>query len=87
MPDSCEKQGLSEADLLVTLILRRVMTQDREFLTYLNDKGLTLGARLKIIERAPFGGPITVQVEGRSRDVSLSLDTANLLRVTSESRH
>ena len=83
MPDALEHQNLCEADLLVTLTLRRVLTQDRDFLTYLNDKGLTLGAHLTIIERAPFGGPITLKVDGQHRDVSLSLDTAGLLLVAS----
>ena len=64
------------------VIVRRVLTQDHAFLTYLNDTGLVLEAHLDVVECAPFDGPITVQVQGRPSTVSLSHATAGLILVT-----
>ncbi len=61
--------------------VQRVMTQDTAFLRYLSSKGLTLNARMRILEVAPFDGPITVQVTDRPNPVSLSVEAARLLLV------
>jgi DtxR family Mn-dependent transcriptional regulator len=39
----------------------RVSDSDPEMLRYLGDRGVTPGARLEVIERQPFGGPLFVR--------------------------
>ncbi|MEO1269311.1 MAG: metal-dependent transcriptional regulator [Myxococcota bacterium] len=74
-------RSLHEVDRGERVVIRRVLTQDRAFLTYLNQKGLVLDAQVDVVERAPFEGPITVQVEGQDNSVSLSHATAGLILV------
>ncbi len=45
-------------------IFTRVSDSDPRMLRYLAERGIRPGARLVIIERQPFGGPIHVEVEG-----------------------
>ncbi len=40
----------------------RVWDTDPELLRYLTDNGLTLGTRIELVERQPFGGPLVVRV-------------------------
>jgi len=40
-----------------------------EFLRYLTGLGLTLGAKVKVLEKAPFDGTLTVEVNGSTRAV------------------
>lgn len=42
--------------------LRRVPDGDPEVLRYLDSLGLRLGAKLEVLERAPFNGPIAIRV-------------------------
>lgn len=44
-------------------LLRRVGTNDASVLRYLGQLDLVPGSKIKLIERAPFNGPITLQVE------------------------
>lgn len=51
----------------------RVLDQSPEFLRYLNEQGLVPGTGLDVREVAPFDGPLTIEVQGRSFAVSRSL--------------
>ena len=42
--------------------IARVWDTDSELLRYLTDHNLTLGNRIEIVERKPFGGPLVVRV-------------------------
>ncbi|RCW39828.1 DtxR family iron (metal) dependent repressor [Halopolyspora algeriensis] len=42
--------------------IARVWDTDSELLRYLTEHGLTLGNRIEIVERKPFGGPLVVLV-------------------------
>lgn len=42
--------------------IARVWDTDSELLRYLTDHGMVLGARIEIVERKPFGGPLVVRV-------------------------
>lgn len=53
--------------------VRRVDTSDAERLRYLAAAGLVPGAAVRVTERAPFNGPITVAVEGRSLALAAEL--------------
>jgi DtxR family Mn-dependent transcriptional regulator len=48
-----------------TAIFARVSDSDPEMLRYLADRGIRPGAELRAIEVQPFGGPVTVEVDGR----------------------
>lgn len=45
-------------------VLTRVRTQDGECLRYLGSLGLYPGARVVVLERAPFDGPVMLAVDG-----------------------
>jgi DtxR family Mn-dependent transcriptional regulator len=42
--------------------IARVWDTDSELLRYLTDHSMTLGTRIEIVERKPFGGPLVVRV-------------------------
>ena len=44
-----------------------------EILRYLGQVGLRPGARLDVVEKAPLGGPITIEVGGERHAISLEL--------------
>lgn len=47
----------------------RVSDSDPEMLRYLSARGISPGERLQVIERQPFGGPLTVSFEGSEQAV------------------
>ena len=69
--------ALAEVDAGSNAEIRRVDTSDAERLRYLAGVGLVLGARVRVIEREPFSGPITLEVSGRSQ--VLAHDLAKLV--------
>lgn len=56
-----------------------VSDQDPEFLRYLTGLGLQIGSEIHIRDRAPFGGPITIQLD--TTTVALGPDAAKRIRV------
>lgn len=54
---------LSDAKAGTKLEVRRVSDTDPELLHYLEDMGLLPGARVEILKKEPFDGPITVQID------------------------
>ncbi|MER7013432.1 metal-dependent transcriptional regulator [Saccharopolyspora sp. NPDC000359] len=42
--------------------IARVWDTDSELLRYLTEHGMTLGSRIELVERKPFGGPLVVRV-------------------------
>lgn len=59
--------------------LCRVRAQDSERLRYLGSLGLYPGAQVTVLERAPFNGPLTVEVDGQRR--VLAYEMADMLLV------
>ncbi len=57
--------------------LRRVTAVDPERLRFLAEAGLVPGARIRLVDRQPFQGPVTVRVAGAER--VLGRDMARLL--------
>ncbi len=47
--------------------IARLMTSDPQMLQHILDRGFTLNAPVIVIERDPFDGPLTVQVDGKQR--------------------
>lgn len=54
-------------------VLRRVQDEDPEALRYLAELELVPGTELQLLERAPFNGPLKVQVGGREKFVGVEL--------------
>lgn len=54
-------------------IISRITDQDPEHLRYLEKKGLIPGACLTIIEKEPFNGPITVQIDGEKKVIGRNI--------------
>ncbi len=50
----------------------RMSDRDPEFLRYLDAMGVRPGARLRVEAREPFGGPITIEVEGERHAVGVA---------------
>lgn len=71
---------LSFADLNQPLQLQRVLVQDAERLTYLGSLGLYPNATVILLKRAPFSGPLLIDVNGEHH--ALAHDMAELLLVS-----
>ena len=61
-------------------VFARVSDFDPEMLRYLSDRGITPGARLRVVDVQPFGGPVLVEVDGREH--ALGGDLVEKMRVT-----
>jgi len=59
-----------------------VSDRDPELLRYLTRLKLKIGTRIKVCERAPFGGPITIKVGSSS--VAIGREAAERIRVSAE---
>jgi DtxR family Mn-dependent transcriptional regulator len=57
-------QSLCAVEVGASCTLSRVSDQDPEVLRYLTERGISLGARFKVIDRQPFDGPTFVRVDG-----------------------
>jgi DtxR family transcriptional regulator, Mn-dependent transcriptional regulator len=62
--DQVEGQPLSSADLHIAYRLVRVLMQDEDRLRYLGTLGLYPNAQVTLLERAPFEGPLLIDVDG-----------------------
>jgi len=66
---------LANLEVGVTAVLRQVPDEDGEALRYLARLGLTPGAELVLLDRAPFGGPLRVLVNGVERHLGKELSS------------
>lgn len=64
---------LTQADLEGTYVIGRVRDQDPELLRYLEKTGLIPGVKLTILDKAPFDGPLRVQVEDAEKTVGFGV--------------
>jgi DtxR family transcriptional regulator, Mn-dependent transcriptional regulator len=60
-------------------VVRRVPDGDPELLRYLADLGVVPAAAVRMVEKAPFAGPVTIEVDGSPR--SLGIGVAEMIRV------
>lgn len=70
---------LNEAEPGSELVISRVNTHDMDKLAYLGELGLTPGRRFTLISRAPFNGPLQLQLDDRAQMIGHEL--AGVLRV------
>ena len=59
-----------------TVQIARVHHSDSRLLKYLEQRGIKPATTVTLVERAPLGGPITIQVGGSGSSPTLSLDPA-----------
>lgn len=71
---------MSSAELNTPYRLVRVLMQDEERLRYLGTLGLYPNVQIKLLERAPFDGPLLIDVEGSHH--ALAHEMAKLLVVS-----
>jgi len=71
---------LSELEPGMDADVMRVEDEDPELLRYLAALTLTPGNTVRMLERAPFGGPITVEVDQRSQQIGPALAERVLVR-------
>jgi len=64
---------LAEAELERPYIIGRVKDQDPELLRYLEKIGVIPGVKIKILEKAPFDGPIRVYLEDEEKTVGFNI--------------
>jgi DtxR family Mn-dependent transcriptional regulator len=50
-------------------VLRIITERDPDFLRYLSSLGLTPGTRIKVLEKAPYDGTLTIEVNGSGKAV------------------
>jgi DtxR family Mn-dependent transcriptional regulator len=60
-------------------MLSVIVEQNSEFLRYLSSLGLKPGARFKILEKAPYDGTMTIQVNNTTK--AISRDAASMVMV------
>jgi DtxR family transcriptional regulator, Mn-dependent transcriptional regulator len=72
---------LAELPASVPARMTRVSDEDASLLRYLAELGLTPGAGVRVVERAPFNGPVTLDVDGTERVVGADLARQLLVRV------
>jgi DtxR family Mn-dependent transcriptional regulator len=76
---------LSELPVGTTAVVRRVPDSDAALLRYLSGLGLVPGGKVRLAERAPFGGTIFVDVaDGRQ---ALGVELAHRIMVQPEPEH
>ncbi len=71
--ETADEVLLTDLEPGCTARLARVHAQDVDRLRYLGDLGLYPGAQVAVLERAPFHGPLLVEVNGASRMVAFDL--------------
>jgi DtxR family transcriptional regulator, Mn-dependent transcriptional regulator len=77
--DEGETRALSACDPGARGTFSRVSDTDPEMLRYLDARGVRLGDELEVVDRQPFGGPLTVRVGDREHTLGGRL--ADAMRV------
>jgi DtxR family Mn-dependent transcriptional regulator len=70
---------LNEIEAGVELVISRVSTHDNDKLRYFDELGLKPGTHFRLIARAPFNGPIQLEIDRKT--VVLGHELAGVLRV------
>ncbi len=76
----CTGSSLPVAGFRQRACIRQVSDRDPELLRYLDRSGLVLGTRIRISEKAPFRGPIRLDVFERGEQ-HIGLDVAEAIYV------
>lgn len=80
--ESTSRLTLSEVEPGQHVTIRAVRDDDSERLRYMEARGLLPGVRLKVEQRAPFNGPVSVRIGDRSEVVqTIGFELARRIRV------
>jgi DtxR family Mn-dependent transcriptional regulator len=71
-----EPRCLGDVDSGDVAIVRRVPDSDPALLRYLAELGLVPEREVRIVEQAPFDGPVTIEVEGARHAIARQLATS-----------
>jgi DtxR family Mn-dependent transcriptional regulator len=71
--DETPRRSLADLAAGESARVLRVTDEDAAQLRYLAELGVVPGALLEVLERAPFGGPITLRVNGRRSSIGPAL--------------
>ena len=74
--DEGETRGLDDLGVGDRGRFVRVSDSDAEMLRYLDERGVRLGGTLEVIDRQPFGGPLTVRLDGTDHVIGGQLASA-----------
>ena len=72
MPDKATLP-ITEANVNTSYIIGRVRDQDPELLRYLEKNGLLPGVKIKLLEKAPFDGPVRILVEDEEQTIGFGV--------------
>jgi DtxR family transcriptional regulator, Mn-dependent transcriptional regulator len=78
--EEAETRPLTDCEPGDLVVLTRVSDSDPAMLRYLGERGIEPGARLEVVAREPFGGPVNVRVG--ERELPLGLGLARSMRVS-----
>ncbi len=78
--DESRYRTLADVDAGATVEVMRVADEDPELLRYLSELDLRPGVRVRLVERAPFGGPITIRFRSKSCAIGPALAERVLVR-------
>ena len=74
--EDLEYARLSDFAIGQPAVIRRVSDRNPEMLRYMERLGLQLGTRVEVREKAPFSGPLQVQIDA-DKEESLGLEVAH----------
>jgi len=78
--DEARYRSLGDVDAGVSAEIMQVSDDDPSLLRYLADLAITPGRTVVVLERAPFGGPITLRIGDTTRAVGPALAERVLVR-------
>jgi len=78
--DEASYHALADLSAGTAATVMRVADEDPMLLRYLADLALTPGCTVRVVERAPYGGPITIEVNRRRRLIGPALAERVLVR-------
>ena len=81
--EDLEYARLSDLSIGQPAVIRRVSDRNPEMLRYMERLGLQLGTRVEVREKAPFSGPLQVQIDA-DKEESLGLEVAHNIFVDAD---
>lgn len=85
-PNRTRRLSLSTLPVGASGIVTRVLVQDAARLRYLASLGLVPGAVVTVVARAPFEGPLTVQIEQERPVLDTRLATTIVVDIVHEAQ-
>jgi DtxR family Mn-dependent transcriptional regulator len=67
--DETRLRSIADLDAGLEATVVRMSDRDPAFLRYLDGLGIRPGARVQVAAKAPFGGPISLEIDGARHDV------------------